>query len=231
MEDSANEFEPAAKSNNEEALKARLAALEKEIRSVKVSGVLLIILIVAFHSLDIASQYWRGKTKRFDTVVAKQFVLASEDKTTHSTWAVSKSGTASMTFYTKEGTSRAALMVDKTGAPSLGFTGSNGKVQSLLTVGKRGPKWAFFGPDGEERMRMMVLGDEVMSYAGLDFCDKEGKTRFMVSVDREGRPMFNFYDDDDQHYGTYYMVENEGKPVLLLLDADKDVVWQSQSDR
>ncbi|MDF1667423.1 MAG: hypothetical protein P1V97_37100, partial [Planctomycetota bacterium] len=192
---------------------------------------LLIVLIVAFHSLDISTQNWRGKTKRFDTVVAKQFVLAGDDKKTHSTWAVSESGTASMTFYSKDGISRAALMVDKTGAPSLGFTGTKGKVQSLLTVGEKGPKWAFYDHGGEERMRMMVLGDEVMSYAGLDFCDKAGKTRFMVSVDREGRPMFNFFDEDQKHYGTYYVTERLGKPALVLIDQDKDIIWQSESDR
>ncbi|MDF1661617.1 MAG: hypothetical protein P1V97_07580, partial [Planctomycetota bacterium] len=85
MSDSDPKIEAEANPNNEEILKARLKALEKEIRGVKVSGLLLIVLIVAFHSLDIATQYWRGKTKRFDTVVAKQFVLAGDDKKTHST--------------------------------------------------------------------------------------------------------------------------------------------------
>lgn len=231
MSDGDPEIEAQSNPNNEEILKARLEALKKEIRGVKVSGLLLIVLIVAFHALDIATQVWGGKSKRFDTVVAKQFVLAGEDKKTHSTWTVSESGTASMTFYSEKGVSRAALMVDKSGAPSLGFTGSNGKVRSLITVGERGPKWAFYDHAGEERLRMMVLGDRVNSYAGLDFCDDEGNTRFMVSVDKEGRPMLNFFDDEKKHYGMYYVTKRAGKPVLLLIDQDKEIIWDSETDR
>jgi hypothetical protein len=233
------------------ALEERLAAVEKELRGVKVSRLLLIGLIVAFQAYDVVSSRRNSELGKFDVVVAEKFVLVDPTKKTRATLGVSASQSASLTFFADKGKSRAAFMVDKSGAPSIGFTGTKGAIQSLMTVDENGPKWALYDEGGKERLslmagkngfpgvyindregrsrvRMLVANSGDASYSVFGLCDKYGKTRVMLSVDDKGQPMLNFYDKIEQRYGSLYVEDRNGRPQMYLTDKKGRIIWEAE---
>jgi hypothetical protein len=229
----------------------RLLAMEKKLKGLKISHLLLISFILVCQCFDLAPHFSNDDIAKFDVVTAREFILADDQRNPRSTLSINEKGTASLTFYSKDGQSRAAFMVDQNGTPSLGLTGSEGNVQSLFTVDEKGPKWSFYDKSGKERlslvagdngfpglyiydkkgrnrMRMLVASTDENSYSVLALCDKYGKTRMMLSVDDKGQPMFNFYDKIEQRYGSLYIEESDGQPLLYLTDQEGRIIWEAQ---
>jgi len=99
-------------------------------------------------------------------------------------------GDPHMSLRDKDGTIRLMLGLDLDAKPYLGLADEDGEADIKLEVGERG---SFLYLSGKDPRNGVALGTDVQG-THLSLADKEGRSRLWLTVDSNGEPSFNLFD-------------------------------------
>jgi hypothetical protein len=192
-------------------LEARVDALERQNRSLKQLGVLILVIVMC--ALFMA----QAAPKR--TVEAKEIILRDDADKIRARLLVSADG-PSLSLYDPDGTARAALADGPVG-PFLAFTGTDGKNRMKIGVHADDPAIDLFDASGKMRAELWLQRGS----SGLALLSAQSQGMVQLSIEKEDFGNLSFVDAHGK--GRAQLVLMDGTPKLIFADANQAVVWSA----
>ncbi|HEY7675583.1 MAG TPA: hypothetical protein VIG69_00825 [Candidatus Methylomirabilis sp.] len=195
-----------------EALRERLARLERENRRVRRTGA---VVLAGLAAVVLLGQAAPGNVGR--TVEAEQFVLRSADGKVRAVLHTRADGSPHLDFRDAAGNARASLgMLGDVAGLSLTEAAGNGGV-ILHTQADGRPSLTFTDRNGGRRMTLFLTHD---GSSTLAFSDRHRASRMVLNAIDNG-PMGLFFYDGGGRLRSLLDVEPDGSPALALFDENR----------
>jgi hypothetical protein len=228
-----------------DTLAERLDYLIRENGRLKLAGLVVLLMVVAFTFMGQAQP-----SNLTRVVEAEKFFLRDANGKSRAGLFTTPDGSPTLTLNDKEGEPRMLMTVGQDGTPVIALQDKNDILRAVLTVEAGGASLSFHDKDGGQRSKLYLdkSGSPALGFWGKSVLDKGVRPRVLLVLSPDGSPRLSLTSKDgkpriglgavaDEHSLAFFdgkgeprvgiAVDPDGTPHMNIFDRNGKPVWKA----